>query len=1013
MPARDGLNRVYSKLDPLAFRSSFSFDSDGRLFRVQIPTGAITTTLFDVDGDQLATINPLGFRTTVIHDANENVIRTVNAAGAVTTAIYDLANRRIATINPLNFRTTLTLDGADNVKRITDPLNHINTLLYDPCDRVIAQINPLNFRMSVILDLKGQRIAAINPLNFRTTTTIDAVGQTKAVIDPLLHRTTLLWDAAGHNIGLINARGFRTTTLVDLVGRPKASIDALNERTSLIRDVAGRQIAVENALSFRTTTLYDLRDLPLATIDQLLHRNSMVYDPAGRLLRMQNGVGAITTLARDLAGQVIGTVNPLAFRTTTVFDPVGRRQATIDAKLNRTTLLWDAASRNIGTINALSNRTTQVLDAANRRIALIDANSHRSSFQFDAANQNIVQEDAVLNRTTFLLDGAGRRTRREDGRSLITTYLFDNLSRLTGREYNDGTRNTFAYDQVGGRVLMYDGTGRTSMILDALERPQAVIQPSLQRVTYGYSPIGQRIRLVTPDGGLFTYSWDAASRIQKVVNPVNEITTFGFDAADREIVDYLANATRASITYDLAGQITKLANITNTSTTLTSFGYLYDGVGNRQRVVEASLDRVSWSYDHTYQLIHEARSGTNAYNITHTWDPVGNRLVQNVSGTRTTVTYDKANEIIYSLDGTGRTTFTFDAAGNQARTISPALARTTYVWDGENRLSKVSLPTSVINTMTYNADSLRVQKIDSSGTTNSLWDGRSILLDANGARVTQALYTLLPQVLGGPLAQSRSGTSSFFQFDAFGSTAAVASTLGSITDTYVYKAFGEPVNGSGSTVNPFRFMGRRGYLYDLDLGQYYVRLREYAPSIARWISADRFGMRDGPNRYAYARNRPTALFDPTGASAIGDFFCNLANNQLLGCLCGLIALVDIPYTSGWIGFIDCVICGGLSLIETACKGKQDCFGSFQNEIFLLAMDCALSLASMAILPAPALIALMLFELTLFIAQQINLGGSNSSKCLQYLWNLVMPAPSATPAPAYYGGPSFPLFLQGP
>jgi len=497
---------------------------------------------------------------------------------------------------------------------------------------------------------------------------------------------------------------------------------------------------------------------------------------------------------------------------------------------------------------------------------MVDANSHRTSFQFDAANQNTVQEDAVLNRTTFLFDGAGRRTRRVDGRSLITTYLFDDLSRLTGREYNDGTRNTFAYDQVGGRVLMYDGTGRTTMLLDALERPQAVIQPSSQRVTYGYSPIGQRIRLVTPDGGLFTYLWDSASRIQRILNPVNEITTFAFDQANREIVDYMANGTRASITYDLAGHITKLANITNTSTTLTSFGYLYDGVGNRQRVVEANLDRVSWAYDHTYQLVHEARSGTNAYNVTHTWDPVGNRLVQNVGGTRTTVTYDRANEIIYSLDGTGRTTFLFDGTGNQARTISPTLARTTYLWDDENRLSKVTLPTSVINTMTYNADSLRVQRQDSTGTTKSLWDGQNILLDANASNVTQALYSLNPQMFGNLLSQSRGGASSFFQFDGLGSTAALASSLGSITDSYLYKAFGEAVDGSGSTVNPFRFVGRQGYVFDADLAKYYLRARQYDPPTARFVNFDpaRFSVKAFTHPFEYTNNSPVNFVDPTG-----------------------------------------------------------------------------------------------------------------------------------------------------
>jgi hypothetical protein len=36
---------------------------------------------------------------------------------------------------------------------------------------------------------------------------------------------------------------------------------------------------------------------------------------------------------------------------------------------------------------------------------------------------------------------------------------------------------------------------------------------------------------------------------------------------------------------------------------------------------------VTWSYDNNYQLTRERRSGANAYDITYTYDPVGNRRV--------------------------------------------------------------------------------------------------------------------------------------------------------------------------------------------------------------------------------------------------------------------------------------------------------------------------------------------------------------------------------------------------
>src|SRR5205085_264286 len=109
----------------------------------------------------------------------------------------------------------------------------------------------------------------------------------------------------------------------------------------------------------------------------------------------------------------------------------------------------------------------------------------------------------------------------------------------------------------------------------------------------------------------------------------------------------------------------RVANLGSTGTTLSSFAYLYDAVGNRTRVVEASGDLVIWSYDNLYQLTNERRSGTHAYNITYTYDPVGNRLTAVNGGLPTTSTYDAANELVKSQVVGGVTTYTYDAAGNQ------------------------------------------------------------------------------------------------------------------------------------------------------------------------------------------------------------------------------------------------------------------------------------------------------------------------------------------------------------
>ena len=153
-----------------------------------------------------------------------------------------------------------------------------------------------------------------------------------------------------------------------------------------------------------------------------------------------------------------------------------------------------------------------------------------------------------------------------------------------------------------------------------------MINPAGLRLTYAYDAASQRKYLIEPEGGRFTYSFDAAGRTNYVANPQAQRATWSYDAASRVTGIHYANTTRTSYLYDNASRLLRVANLSSTSTTLSSFSYALDAVGNRLRVVESSGNRVTWSYDKTYQLKNEQRSGSNGYNITYTYDPVGNRL---------------------------------------------------------------------------------------------------------------------------------------------------------------------------------------------------------------------------------------------------------------------------------------------------------------------------------------------------------------------------------------------------
>jgi RHS repeat-associated protein len=301
--------------------------------------------------------------------------------------------------------------------------------------------------------------------------------------------------------------------------------------------------------------------------------------------------------------------------------------------------------------------------------------------------------------------------------------------------------------------------------------------------------------------------------------------------------------------------------------------YRYDNTANRVGVTEASGDRVTWTYDATYQLTRERRSGVNSYDVTHVYDPAGNRTLKLDGGSRTTSVYNGANQIIWSQDGFGRTTITYDADGNLTREVKPSGQITTSVWDAENMNSAVLLPDTTRVTYTYNADHLRVRKETASGTRKYVFDLQNPFTETDGSDVTQAVYVVEPQTYGNIVSQRQLvggiWNSVYYHFDALGSTGSLSDGMAVVTDTYNYTAFGETKASTGATTNVYTWVGELGYFRDSETGSYNLRERPYEPDKARMKNPDPLGLEIDPNEYRVVGNNPVNAVDPSGMDAEG------------------------------------------------------------------------------------------------------------------------------------------------
>lgn len=148
--------------------------------------------------------------------------------------------------------------------------------------------------------------------------------------------------------------------------------------------------------------------------------------------------------------------------------------------------------------------------------------------------------------------------------------------------------------------------------------------------------------------------------------------------------------------------------------------------------------------------------------------------------------------------------------------------------------------------------------------TNYLWDTESdnILMETDENDITTVVYTTEPN--GDLNSQLRDVNSSYYHSDGQGSVTELTDESENVTDTYKYSAFGEEISHTGTTLNPFRYLGIYGYYYDEETGEYYVRARILYPKNGRWASTDPIGLVDGLNLYLYVLNNPINYYDPSG-----------------------------------------------------------------------------------------------------------------------------------------------------
>jgi RHS repeat-associated protein len=355
---------------------------------------------------------------------------------------------------------------------------------------------------------------------------------------------------------------------------------------------------------------------------------------------------------------------------------------------------------------------------------------------------------------------------------------------------------------------------------------------------------------------------------------------FAYNAAGAVTSMQLGNGRWESTAFNNRLQPTQIGlGTTQNATDLLKLNFAYGTTDNNGNVQSQTITVPGAAHPfvqtYTYDLLNRLKSAEEKSNNATTWkqtftyDRYGNR---NFDAANTTTLGSCSAAVCNPTVSTANNRFnpgqgyTYDPAGN---TTADAEGRN-FVYDAENKQVSVSNSGGVIGQYHYDGDGKRVKKAASTGDdTVFIYDAAGKLVEERAAS-TGALQTSYVYAGSRLLSTETSTGTSYLTSDNLGSPRVNTDASGTVTARHDYHPFGEEVSRTGYGSDTVR-QQFTGYERDSESELDFAQARYYNATHGRFTTTDPILMEpkrafdpQRMNLYAYVRNNPLLLVDPTG-----------------------------------------------------------------------------------------------------------------------------------------------------